>query len=187
MGKRLCYTNLQKEYPDLGKRKTRKVIKMEPLLQKDYGERLDCTITSLACIFGKEHYSEIEAIAKKFCYDGNKKGTNPLTVRKIMMRFMDGAGIRGHAYSSYGKLMGWTYGTIRTLIGKGLPIVLNLWTDGRSYYKDHSVTVVGYEEYEHGQFLLVYDNWNLSISMIDYQKLSAVSSINWTDAYKSKG
>ena len=49
MKKRLDYITLQYEYPDRGKQLSRQLIPLQPLLQKDYGEELDCTITPMAC------------------------------------------------------------------------------------------------------------------------------------------
>ena len=77
MGGRLYYGSLTREYPALGKQTERKIIRLEALLQNDYGERLDCTLTCMACIWGEEHYDEIERIARRYGYNGEKRGTNP--------------------------------------------------------------------------------------------------------------
>lgn len=180
MGKQLTRTLLNTEYPNRGKRTRYDVLSLRPLLQKNYGEKNDCTITSLACIFGEGHYAEIEKIAKKYGYDGKKKGTNPLTVKAIMKDFLrKWKMLSPKPFSAYGKGAGWTFNLITQLIKNRIPVVLNLWDDGRGYYHDHSVVIVGIEEYERAKFLLVYDNWNSSISYIDYGKLCFISSINW--------
>lgn len=187
MGKRLYYRNLGTEYPDIGRRIVRKTLGMKALLQNDYGERLDCTLTCMACVWGEEYYTEIESIAKRYGYNGEKRGTNPLVVQRIMQVFMKAHKLPGRPCSAYGKGIGWSYATIKRLINSGTPVILNLWTDGRSYYKDHSVTVVGFEIYEKAQFLLVYDNWSKGVSMIDYKKLSVISSINYITHTEYKG
>lgn len=172
---RLTQTILRHEYPKLGKLVLHRHNIGKPLLQKDYGGDLDCTITSLAYIFGANRYCEIENIAVKYGYNADKRGTNPLTVKSIMRRL--GA---KNPQSRYIKGVGWTFNTIKGIVDKGVPIVLNLWEDGRGYYKNHSVTVVGYETYDSGEkFLIVYDNWNDVPCLIDYNKLSAISSLNW--------
>ena len=181
MKKRLDYITLQYEYPDRGKQICRQVIPLRPLLQRNYGEELDCTITSLSCIFGETHYGQIESIARRYGYDGDTRGTNPLTVRRIMAEFMDCSRMTGTARSGYGKGIGWRWATVKRLIARQTPVILNLWDDGRGYYHDHTVTVIGVEEYRKDRFLLVLDNWNESISLIDYRKLSTISSINWVD------
>ena len=179
MKKRLDYIALQYEYPDRGKQLYRQVIPLQPLLQQNYGEALDCTITSLACIFGERYYGVIESIARRYGYDGERCGTNPLTVRRIMADFMKKQHMTGTARSGYGKGISWRWATVKRLIARQTPVILNLWDDGRGYYHDHTVTVIGVEEYRKDRFLLVLDNWNESISLIDYKKLSTISSINW--------
>lgn len=181
MANRLDYSQLYLEYPNSGKRLYCKLLPLEGLLQDDYGKRLDCTLTSLACIFGKQHYNTIEKIALKYGYNGDKRGTNPLVVRSIMQEFMNQYGVSSRAKSAYGKGVGWTWNLVKAVINRGVPLVLNLWDDGRGYYHDHSVTVVGVDEYEKAKFLLVLDNWNKSTSLIDYKKLCIISSINWID------
>ena len=59
--------------------------------------------------------------------------------------------------------------------------MLNLWDDGRGYYHDHSVVLVGVEEYQRAKILLVLDNWHETVSLVDYRKLSLFSSINWVE------
>ena len=181
MKKRLDYITLQYEYPDRGKQLSRQVIPLQPLLQRNYGEELDCTITSMACIFGEKYYGQIEAIARRYGYDGEKRGTNPLTVRRIMADFLRAQHMTGTARSGYGKGIGWRWANVKRLIARQTPVILNLWCDGRGYYHDHTVTVIGVEEYRKDRFLLVLDNWNESISLIDYKKLSIISSINWVE------
>ena len=181
MKKRLDYITLQYEYPNRGKQLSRQVIPLQPLLQRNYGEELDCTITSMACIFGEKYYGVIELIARRYGYDGDTRGTNPLTVRRIMEEFMDCSHMPGTARSGYGKGIGWRWATVKRLIARQTPVILNLWDDGRGYYHDHTVTVIGVEEYRKDRFLLVLDNWNESISLIDYRKLSTISSINWVE------
>ena len=181
MKKRLDYITLQHEYPDRGKQLFRQLIPLHPHLQRNYGEELDCTITSMACIFGEEHYEQIEAIARRYGYDGEKRGTNPLTVRRIMVDCLRAQHRTGTARSAYGKGIGLRWATVKRLIARQTPVILNLWNDGRGYYHDHTVTVIGVEEYRKDRFLLVLDNWNESVSLIDYKKLSIISSINWVE------
>ena len=181
MKKRLDYITLQYEYPDRGKQLYRQVIPLQPLLQRNYGEELDCTITSIACIFGEKYYGQIEAIARRYGYDGEKRGTNPLTARRIMADFLSSKHMTGTARSGYGKGIGWRWDTVKRLIARQTPVILNLWNDGRGYCDDDTVTVIGVKDYRKDMFLLVLDNWNESISLIDYRKLSIISSIKWVE------
>lgn len=181
MAHRLDHSWLDLEYPRRGRQVWRKLIPLEGLLQDDYGKRLDCTLTSLACIFGKKYYGDIEGIALKYGYNGDKRGTNPLVVKAIMREFARLRGIPGKARSAYGKGIGWTWRMVKAILSRGIPLVLNLWEDGRGYYHDHSVTVIGAEEYERARFLLVLDNWHQTVSLIDYDKLWVISSVNWME------
>lgn len=181
MAHRLDYSWLDLEYPRRGKQVWRKLIPLEGLLQDDYGKRLDCTLTSLACIFGKKYYNDIERIAEKHGYDGDKKGTNPLTVKVITRELLKMLHKPGTPKSAYGKAVGWNWQTARSLAERGIPAVLNLWDDGRGYYHDHSVVLVGVERYQRAKFLLVLDNWHKTVSLIDYDKLCIISSINYID------
>lgn len=181
MTHRLDYSWLEMEYPKRGKQTYRKLIPLKGLLQKSYGKAQDCTLTCLACIYGEQWYGTIERIALKYGYNGDKKGTNPLTVKAITRELLKTLHEPGKPRSAYGKIVGWNWQTVKNLAGRGIPIILNLWDDGRKYYHDHSVTVVGVEEYERARFLLVLDNWNETISLIDYRKLSLFSSVNWVE------
>lgn len=184
MGKKLDYGNLKTEYPNLGNCTARKRLFLSSLLQDDYGEDNDCTITSLSCIFGEMHYSDIERIARKYGYDGQKSGTNPLMIKRITSEFMREKQMSGTARSAYGKSIGWSYRTAKRLIDNGVPVLLNLFDDGRGYYHNHTVTIIGYEQYQRGVFLLIYDNWHHGVTMIDYKKLCMISSINWVDGIR---
>lgn len=179
MGIRLYNGNLKKEYPNLGKLIAKKSLGGKALLQRNYGKALDCTITSLAFLFGVDKYDAIEKIAEKHGYNGETCGTNPLAIRNIMKECCKKFGIRATCYSSYGKGVAYNYAKIKQIVNSYNPILLNLWKDGRDYYKNHTITIIGYEEYENGKFLIVYDNWSLSASLVDYDKLSIISSINW--------
>lgn len=149
------------------------------LLQKNFGEDYDCTLTSLAAIFGEEHYELIESFAKDYGYDGKKRGTNPLVVTSIMQRVMEALCIDGEAHGRYGKGIGFNWKTIGKLLGRGHRVVVNICCDGRGYYKNHSVLIVGVASYDYHRLLAVYDNWNNGVSYVDYDKLSVISSINW--------
>lgn len=181
MAHRLDYSWLPIEYAQRGKQTFRKLIPLKGLLQKNYGKRLDCTLTSLACIFGEQYYGDIEKIALRYGYDGDKKGTNPLVVKAITKEFMRRWDVPGKAKSAYGKGVGWTWHTVKDIVSRDIPLVLNLWKDGRGYYKDHSVVIIGAEEYEKARFLLVLDNWHETVSLIDFDKLCIISSINYID------
>lgn len=177
MGKRLWKNTLEAEY---GQGEFAEyIIDAKCLLQKNYGEDYDCTLTSLAAIFGEEHYGLIESHAKKHGYVGKTCGTNPFKVKAIMQGVMDSIGIKGECYSRYGKGLGFNWHTIKNLLKRGHHVVLNIHKDGRGYYRNHSVLIVGFARHGTHKMLAVYDNWNEGISYVDYDKMCVIASINW--------
>lgn len=156
-----------------------------PLLQNNYGEDNDCSLVSILTIlnYKKENldlnhfYSLIERIAKKYFYNG-KNGTLPFFIATIMEQIYPLA-----AKARYLKNVGYNFSTIKKQIDRNNPVILSLHNDGRDFYKNHSVVIVGYHDYiinnNTVHMLLVYDNWCRSISYIDYNKLSVISSINY--------
>ena len=161
------------------------------LLQRNYGQEQDCTLTSLTALllhYTKKNgvqdiYHEVERIATKLGYKGNI-GTNPLVIRCLMQSLLKRYQIKKTCYSGYLKSIGFTINSLKKLLDKDIPIILNLSDDGRKYYKNHSVLVIGYKEIVLSNkktmfFLKVKDNWNKETSYIDYAKLSIISSINY--------
>ena len=169
-----------------------------PLLQKDYGEANDCTLTSITAIIYylseqkldiQTVYNTVEKYAKKYGYKGDK-GTPALTIRKIFQKSLAAYNMP-NAYGKFVKGVGYNFDTIKYEINKGNPLILSLNDDGQSYYKNHSVTVVGYVEASVNSkktpMIIIYDNWYKGISYIDYNKLSLVSSVHFSDlTFKQK-
>ncbi len=162
-----------------------------PLLQKDYGEANDCTLTSMTAIIFyltqqkqdiKTIYSYVEKTAKKYGYRG-QRGTPSITIRKIFHIALNHFGLP-QAYVKYMKNLGFTFKNIKTEINKGNPIILSMADDGKGYYENHSITIIGYQIYKINKkeipMLVVFDNWYKSISYVDYNKMSLVSSIHYS-------
>lgn len=185
-GTRLTFQNVNQKYPDLGK--TVKII-FEPrlgmgLLQADFGKRRDCTLTSMAAIFGPEYYNVIEQYAIRYGYNGESRGTLAVTIRKIMesvMKHLGGEYQSKKAKSAYLKNVGVKWDLCKNLSDRKIPYILSFNKDGRNYYKNHSVEVVGYMEFTNGRFLIIYDNWNAASSLIDFNKLSTLCSVVWME------
>lgn len=171
--------NISVMYPHLGHVVDYEYLGGKALLQKDYGKPLDCTLTCLAFIFGAKYYGDIEAIAETLFYNGETHGTLPITIKAIMKRVMKLAGVKGVPKSAYMKGIGFTWKKIKQLVREKHYVVLNIWKDGRNYYNDHSVTIVGFAEYKDERFLLVYDNWSTDVSYLDFNALNPIASINW--------
>lgn len=176
---RLSHSTLRQEYPALGALIRSRINTGSPLLQREFGQKSNCTITSLAYLFGPRDYERIRTIAKRFGYNGEKRGTNPFMIRWIMQNVIREQKQPERARAAYMKGVGVTWEKCVALCEGAIPFLLNLHRDGRGYYADHTVTVIGYEAYENGRFLVVYDNWTRGESLIDYDKLSVFCSINW--------
>lgn len=122
-------------------------------------------------------------MAIKLGYKGNI-GTNPLVIRTLMWALFNEYKIKKSCCSCYLKGIGITIKLIKKLIDKNIPIILNLSVDGRDYYKDHSVLIIGYKEIKLSNnkkmfFLKIKDNWTKETTYIDYSKLGMICSINY--------
>lgn len=156
------------------------------LLQNNYGEENDCTITSITAIIKYfkpnlqpiEIYNVVEQIAKKYFYSG-EKGTFPLWINNILQKSLNTFNITQKAHSAYLKNICYNFNKIKNIINTNMPILLNMNNDGRDFYKNHTVLIIGYYEINNVKMLAIYDNWYNQISYIDYNKLSIISSINY--------
>ena len=180
MGGWLSQKNLRSEYKNLGQIVASKNLGGNALLQANFGQDLDCTITSVAFVLGGEaRYNAVEEVAKKHGYNGETYGTIPFALKRIMSECLARFGLVGTAHSAYGKGFGWNFRKVKRLIDSGHYVILNIWRDGRRYYDNHTVTVIGYEVYKHNKFLIVYDNWHKTQGYVDYDNLCGIASINW--------
>lgn len=161
---------------------------ISPLLQNDYGEANDCTLTSITCVIKwmkpgldvNDIYNQVEATAKRFGYTGNH-GTPSLVIKGIYQKIINAFGLKKKVHSRYLKDIGFGWNYIKKEIDEYQPVLLNLWKDGRDFYKNHSILIIGYLEIAEKRFLAVYDNWYKGISYVDYDKLSIISSIDFLE------
>lgn len=161
------------------------IIDFPMLLQNDYGLAQDCSLTSMtALVQYKKYYPSystyqiydiVEKIALKYGYDGNKKGTYPIFIKKILNEVCSTKSVSTKIL----KGIGYNYDTIKEQIDKKNPIILSLYKSGNDSYTNHSVTIIGYIEYNGVRMLAVADNWCKSCSYIDYDELSIISQINY--------
>lgn len=184
---------LRAKYPEAEKvylSQYKKLYNYKPLLQKDYGLAGDCTLTALTTIVcgytskePQEVYNVVEKYAKQYGYNG--KGTNPLFIKHIFSKVLKDFGIAGKIKTGYLKTFGYSFADIKSLINYNIPIVLNIHKDGRQFYDNHSITIIGYLIYKVDEedipMLLVYDNWVNRPSVVDYKALSIISSINYKE------
>ena len=165
------------------------------LLQKDYGEANDCTLTSLTAIgvflkknqkTANEIYKVVEHFAKHYGYTGTA-GTNPFVIKRIFDSVLTVLSVYKDTKVRYLKNIGYKFSLIKKTLDAGTPLILSMHSDGRQYYQNHSVLIIGYKEYKLSnintqkikRFLMVQDNWTKEVSFIDYDKLSIISSINF--------
>ena len=186
---RLQATNLQNyinsKYPGAEYICARTMFYRPYYLQKDFGGLNDCTLMSISYAYKMAYpnkdinaiYNKVEAAAKKFFYN-DKIGTIPFFINNIISKAFN--------INSQGKLVknvGFNPSTIIKALEKGKIVILSMFSDGNNYFKNHSVSVVGYKKYKHNgryiYFFEVRDNWNSFSSYVDYQTMSCVSSINY--------
>ena len=123
-------------------------------------------------------YNIVEKIAQKYLYTSNR-GTSFIFVNNILNKSLQYFNIQHQAQSAYLKNICYNFEEIKNSINNNLPVLLNISNDGRNYYKNHTVLIVGYYELNHIKMLAVFDNWTTQMSYVDYNKLSIISSINY--------
>lgn len=166
---------------------TEKTVSGVPaLLQKDFGQKNNCTIcsmTALLCFYTKKEPQKIYKLvvrkAGRLFFRPQRRGTNPFAVRFILFRCARTLVLRRQSKSRYIKGIGFGFEKIQSLTDKGTPMILSFHHDGNRYYKSHSVMVVGYAVCGVKRFLVIYDNWTAAPSYIDYDRLSIFASINY--------
>ena len=166
------------------------------LVQADYGKPYDCSLTCITCILkyflrndAEEIYNTVVNCTDWYSYNGDKFGTVPIFVDNVFNRALSYYNLKFEAHNKTFKnvpLVGYSYNDIKKSIDKKLPVIINLSDDGRDYYSNHSITAIGYYEYNVVDsnnksktlyFIKVFDNWNKTFSFLDFQKLSKTSSI----------
>ena len=160
------------------------VSKVLPVIQAEWGGANDCSLCSAMAIGAfhegytrsfDELYNDIVKVADKYFYSPNKFGTIPIFINNIIDKVFN-----VKSEKKYLKGIGFSWKTIKNNIDNGVPMILSVYNDGRNYYMNHSVVLVGYMEYSHGaQMLVVFDNWSKETSFIDYKKMSRISCLNY--------
>lgn len=175
---------LKQNYKNFSSFKGKTIYKIRPLLQESYGGDKDCSLVSIVTIFAfkdnykksfKDIYNEIEKIALKYKYAPDI-GTFPIFIKNIIDDY-------GKINSTFKKIknIGFDWNLIKKNIDNNIPIILSMCKDGKNYYLNHSVVIIGYREYinSKAKILSIYDNWHQQVSYIDFNKLSRISSINY--------
>ena len=171
---------------------TQKTIdSIKPLLQNNFGQDYDCSLTSITNIISwlkpninvNDIYNKVEQIAKNYLYNGKTIGTLPFFIKPIFNNSLKHFKINKNTGFKCIKNVGFNFNFIKEQINNENPMILSLLNDGRNFYKNHSVTIIGYNIIKTSKqtlnMILVYDNWSKTISYIDYNKLNIISSINF--------
>ncbi|MCR4909463.1 MAG: hypothetical protein K5985_11590 [Lachnospiraceae bacterium] len=112
-----------------------------------------------------EIYREVEEIGKRYGYR-DKRGTNPVKIDNITKEAFRRYGYKAKCRGVYS----WEFETeVKQEIDESRPVIMNL---ARGYYKDHTISVVGYSVWQAGNKKLpvikVVDGWNGGYYYIDY-------------------
>ena len=181
-----------------------KELKVKPFLQRNFVELVnDCTFTSIVtCV----HYFYPTTATPQEIYDvalstyrrvfpqyQKISGTVPFAIRTVYNEVFKYFKLPFYTVKSkYGNKVGFSYHTIKTQIDNGIPVILSFYDDNRKFYKNHSITVIGYAEFEMDNtdrvssrfspilsknMLIVYDNWSTEIRYVDLDLISPISSI----------
>jgi len=159
------------------------------LLQRTFnGGKNNCTLTSITAIFRYYHdhgYASIpddvftiqqdarDIAVRHFFKD--EKGTPPTRISTIVTKLWDHYGYTGHSSSRYL----WKWSTFERELLANRPFILNM---ANGFYKNHSVTGIGYIIYKKPGYadvvlLEVLDNRSEDVRYIDFNEFNFWGSI----------
>lgn len=159
------------------------------LLQREFEHgKNNCTLTSITAVFrfyrdqGFDHIPEdvnqIQQDVRDIAianYFKDEKGTPPTRIATIVTKLWKRYGYEGHGSSRYL----WKWSTFERELIAGRPFILNM---ANGFYKNHSVTGVGYLLFEKPGFpdvvlLQVLDNRVKEVRYIDFNEFNFWGSI----------
>lgn len=158
------------------------------LLQKSFdGGTNNCTLTSITAIFHYYHarYERIPKDIVQIHQDARElalihrfkedKGTPPTRIAAIITNLWAHYGYKGHGSSRYL----WKWSTFEREILANRPFIVNM---ANGFYKNHSVTGIGYQVFQKRGYpdvllLEVLDNRSLDVRYIDFNEFNFWGSI----------
>ena len=193
IGKRLVGSNIVKYLNDNNFLNANiiedKTLQIRGFLQQKYGGEGDCTLTSILTIVKyykpelneNEIYDYIEKIAKKYLYR-EQWGTFAIFNKIIIKEVFEYFKINKKVTIKYFKEIGFNKDTIINELKQKHPIILSLTNDGRNYYRNHTITIIGYRIYKNDNnkqkiLFKIYDNWYYDFAFLDYEILKSDCSI----------
>lgn len=138
----------------------------------------DCSLVSITAIANwyRSQYTNIPSTTSLIYADvldiGTTRGytpsggTNPTVIDNIIE---DAFSRWGYSISSNNTYV-WSFNTFKNQIKSpnNNPVLFNIAT---GYYSNHTITVIGYAEYDVADFLMVKDNWSTSTRYIHWQQM----------------
>lgn len=155
----------------------------------DYGGSNDCSLVSITAVAKyyrstypnipsstSDIYDDVLAVGKEHGYT-TSGGTNPTVIDNIIEDSFKKWGYTVSASNTYV----WSFSTFTNQIDSpnSNPVLFNIAT---GYYADHTITVIGYVEYDVADFLMVKDNWSTSTRYVHWQQMwneiGSVTTVN---------
>lgn len=143
-----------------------------------FGGDNDCTLVSITAIANwyrsiypnipsstSDIYKDVLEIGKKHGYT-TSGGTDPTKIDNIVEDVFKKWGYTVNATNTYL----WSFSTFTDQINEPNynPLLFNIAT---GYYASHTVTVIGYRDFDVADFLMVKDNWSTSTRYIHWQQM----------------
>ena len=162
----------------------------ELLKQADYGEELDCSLTSItACILyymrkkkpncsitPQNIYNYVERIAKNYWYNGTTFGVFGGFIKYIYSMCLGYfLNTKINVTMRVIKGLGYNFNTIINQIDQEHPVLLAL--SKASIYKNHTVAAIGYNKDK--QQLYIADNWVDHPVILNYSDIGLITTINY--------
>lgn len=172
---------MEKHYPHAQLLAQRQLV-LPNFLQSEFIDgRNNCSLASITRVLEyhlgwnrQDIYDEVMEIALTFGFRPDY-GTFPTKIDDITKEFYRRHGLKGTCRGIY---MGNFYRPIQREIDRGNPLVMNV---GWGYYKDHSLTVVGYALYRWRgmkiKMLAVLDGWSREVRYLDYTQLNGLYAL----------
>ena len=171
-------TYMADRYTDYEYERGYELIGFVGLDMSKFGGDNDCTLVSITAVANwyrstypnipdstSEIYNDVLEIGKKHGYT-TSGGTDPTKIDNIVEDVFKKWGYTIDASNTYA----WSFNTFVEQINQPNynPLLFNIAT---GYYASHTVTVIGYRDYNVADFLLVKDNWSTSTRYIHYQQM----------------
>ena len=180
-----------------------KELNVQPFLQKDFTElEQDCVFTSIVtCVHyfypevaPQDIYNVAVAIYQREFPSFQKiEGVVPFVIKHVYSEVYKFFKLHYYSIKSrYVNRIGFNYNTIKQQIDQGIPVIVSMYNDGRQFYKNHTVTAIGYMGFQMDNLdpfmehikpkkernvLMVYDNWSTEIRYVDLKEVSSISLI----------